>query len=208
MNRRAFLTGVGGGAVGVLTGCTESSPTPQSDSEDGTPSEAAAKNPIAVANPWQGTIVHFTGDTAAPEQIRAAYDTEVPRILTGAAVTTAFVASENTRSVESTAQTAGFEIHALTAATWEGGPVCDVRNWIQFPTKPSEEEVRETFPDAVSVFLSSSASGGKAWTVYTPLINKKEISDKLEILRVGAEASFATYQSCNTGEATETTTPA
>jgi len=206
MNRRRFLEGVVGATIGVLSGCTESR-TNSRTTGDGTGSnDGTPENPVAAGDPWLGTIVHFSGGSISPEAIRTAFGVDVPRILVGPPMTTAFIATEDTDAVEDAAQEAGFDVHGAMSVSWEGGAICDVRNWIQFPAAPTEATVREAFPNAVDILLNKS-SGEGMWEIYAPQVSRDELSSRLGDLEVGAETSFVTYSSCNTGEPTSTGEP-
>jgi hypothetical protein len=206
MNRREFLAGVGGATIGILSGCTESglnsrTPGDSTDSNDGTP-----ENPVAAGDPWLGTILHLSSGSGSPEAIRTAFSADIPRILLGASMTTAFVETEDTDAVENAAQEAGLDIHGSMSVAWDGGAVCDVRNWIQFPDNPTEATVREAFPNAIDIFRYTS-SGAEMWKIYTPQVSRDELSSRLGDLGVGSETSLVTYSSCNTDSSTPTAEP-
>ena len=203
MNRRGFLAGVGGATAGVVSGCAGRETDPRTTGGGDESNNGTSKDPIATDNPWRGTILHLSGGSSSPEAIRTAFTADVPWILVGPSITTAFVATRNTDTAQEAAQDAGFDVHGVTGASWDGGPICDVRNWIQFPNEPGESTVREAFPNAIYILLNTS-SGEETWEIYTPLISRDELSSRLGSLGVGSQTSIVTYGSCDTGESTST----
>ena len=193
--RRQLLASVGIAAVSGLAGCSSSG-------SNGEPPE----NPVAAANPWPGTIIHLSGGSS-PTVIRNAFNAEIPRILIASAsqLNTAFISTEDVNAVEESAREADLETREVMNVSWNGGPVCDVQNWIQIPNEPAESTVREAFPNAICIFLNTS-SEEETWEIYTPQIERSELVSGIEDLGVASESSFVTYSSCSTANTDSSTT--
>jgi len=189
--RRRLLANAGIAVVSGLAGCSSSDSSSESQ-----------ENPVAAANPWLGSITHFSGESS-PTEIRNAFKTDIPRILVASASpqNTAFISTEDVNTIEESAQEADLETRGIMNVSWNGGPVCDVQNWIQIPNEPAESTVREAFPNAISVFLNTS-SGEETWEIYTPQMKRSELVGGIEELGVASESSAITYSSCSTAEPT------
>jgi len=200
VKRRQLLASAGIAVVSGLAGCSSSGggggPPDNSEGSD----EGSPENPVAAANPWLGSIAHFSGGSS-PTEIRNAFNIDIPRILVASASpqSTAFISTEDVDTIEESVQDADLETRGIMNVSWDGGPVCDVQTYIQIPNEPAESTVRETFPNAISVFLNTSA-GEETWEIYAPQMNRNELVGGIEELGVASESSVITYNSCSTAE--------
>ncbi|WP_168654462.1 hypothetical protein [Halorubrum sp. PV6] len=200
--RRQLLATAGVATISGFAGCSSlgvngGSPDSSGGSDEGTP-----ENPVAAANPWLGTIAHFS-DGSSPTEIRNTFNADIPRILVAPATpqNTAFISTEDVNTIEESAQEADLETRGIMSVSWNGGPVCDIQNWVQIPSEPSESTVRQAFPNAIFVFLNTS-SGEDTWEIYTPQMERSELAGGLEQLGVASESSVLGYSSCSTAEPT------
>lgn len=200
--RRQLLATAGLATVSGLAGCSSLASNSESPDNSGGSNENTPENPIAAANPWRGSIAHFSGGSS-PTEIRTAFDTDIPRILTApaASLNTAFISTEDLDSIKKSVQEASLETEEVMNVSWNGGPVCDVQNYIQAPNDPTESTVREAFPNAISIFLDTS-SREETWEIYTPQMDRSKLASGIEELGVSSRSSSLIYSSCSSADPT------
>lgn len=204
--RRQLLATAGVATISGFAGCSSLGINGESPDNSGGSDEGTPENPVAAANPWLGTIAHFS-DGSSPTEIRNAFNTDIPRILVASASSqnTAFISTEDVDTIEESVKEADLETRGIMNVSWNGGPACDVQNYIQIPNEPAESTVREAFPNAISVFLNTS-SGGETWEIYAPQMKRNELVGGIEELGVASKSSVITYSSCSTVEPTTSQT--